>query len=278
MNLNQPIDLKNLFESLKTRIQQEAQKRKSKSAANPSNYGFEAEEVTEEATTPVPNSQKSGTHWLIQFLRFCLLIGVGCLAFANIKPYINIVNWLGSGLADNKILTVIAKIPLIGYAFTTGAIATTFIFGCLLWAILQGQQMLPKLVLNDPEALLVLMSWVVRFKAIAFKSTDTPMLRQLKQRFNNIPLEWIERMQNARAIAYVIDGILCFGYYPPIVGGYDRLGIFLVSPSLNDIAWFNVVAALATMFGIEVLYEVWKMLSIALDILNEAMAQRTEVI
>ena len=50
MNLNQPIDLKNLFESLKTRIQQEAQKRKSKSAANPSNHGFEAEEVTEEAT------------------------------------------------------------------------------------------------------------------------------------------------------------------------------------------------------------------------------------
>ncbi len=276
MNMNQPIDLKNLFETLKARVQQEAQKRKPKSSANPDHYGFESEEP-EASTTSVPNSQKSGTHWLIQFLRFCLLIGVGCLAFANIKPYINIVNWLGSGLADNKILSVIGNIPLIGYLFTTGAIATTFVLGCLLWAILQGQQMLPKLVLNDPEALLVLMSWVVRFKSIAFKSTDTPMLRQLKQRFNNIPLEWIERMQNARAIAYVIDGILCFGYYPPIVGGYDRLGIFLVSPSFNDIAWFNVVAALATMFGIEILYEVWKMLSIALDILNEAMAQRTEV-
>ena len=275
--MNQPLDLKNLFETLKTRIQQEAQKRKPKSSANPDHYGFESEEP-EATTTSVPNSQKSGTHWLIQFLRFCLLIGIGCLAFANIKPYINIVNWLGSGLADNKILSVIENIPLIGYLFTTGAIATTFVLGCLLWSILQGQQMLPKLVLNDPEALLVLMSWVVRFKSIAFKSTDTPMLRQLKQRFNNIPLEWIERMQNARAIAYVIDAILCFGYYPPIVGGYDRLGIVLVSPSLNDIAWFNVVAALATMFGIEILYEVWKMLSIALDILNEAMAQRTEVI
>lgn len=275
--MNQPLDLKNLFETLKTRIQQEAQKRKPKSSANPDHYGFESEEP-EATTTSVPNSQKSGTHWLIQFLHFCLLIGIGCLAFANIKPYINIVNWLGSGLADNKILSVIAKIPLIGYLVTTGAIATTFVLGCLLWSILQGQQMLPKLVLNDPEALLVLMSWVVRFKSIAFKSTDTPMLRQLKQRFNNIPLEWIERMQNARAIAYVIDAILCFGYYPPIVGGYDRLGIVLVSPSLNDIAWFNVVAALATMFGIEILYEVWKMLSIALDILNEAMAQRTEVI
>ena len=278
MNMNKPIDFQELFQTFKKRVQQEAQKRKPQNTANPNNYGFESEEAIEEPIASVQNQQKSITHWLVQFLRFCLLIGIGCLAFANIKPYINIVNWLGSGLADNKILTVIAKIPLIGYAFTTGAIATTFILGCLLWAILQGQQMLPKLVLNDPEALLVLMSWVVRFKAIAFKSTDTPMLRQLKQRFNNIPLEWIERMQNARAIAYVIDGILCFGYYPPIVGGYDRLGVFLVSPSLNDIAWFNVVAALATMFGIEVLYEVWKMLSIALDILNEAMAQRTEVI
>ena len=160
--------------------------------------------------------------------------------------------------------------------FTTGAVATTFVLGVIIWALLQGNQMLPKLVLNNPESLLVLMSWVSRFKEITLKQSDSVLLRQLKQRFNNIPLEWVERMQNARAIAYVIDGILCFGYYPPIVGGYDRLSVFIAAPSFADVDWFNLVAALATMFGIEVMYEAWKILSVALDILNEAMVNRNQ--
>jgi hypothetical protein len=100
------------------------------------------------------------------------------------------------------------------------------------------------------------------------------LLRKLKYRFNNLPLEWIEGMQQARAIAYILDALLCFGYYPPIVGGYDRLGVFLIAPNIKDLNVYNIVAAIATMFGLEVLYKVYKMVKTALDVMAETKAHR----
>ena len=134
--------------------------------------------------------------------------------------------------------------------------------------------MLPKIILDDPEALLVLMVWVQQFKNIAHKQTDSALLRKLKQRFNNLPLEWIEKLQQTRAIAYIFDALLCFGFYPPIDGGYDRLGVFLVSPSVSDLDLYNIVAATLTMFEIEVLYEVSKMLRTALDVISQSQTKR----
>jgi hypothetical protein len=149
-----------------------------------------------------------------------------------------------------------------------------FITGFLLWGLLQGLEMLPEIILNDPDALLVLMSWVYQFKKIRHKDSDSALLRKLKYRFNNLPLEWIEGMQQARAIAYIVDAILCFGYYPPIVGGYDRLGVFLVAPNIADLNAYNIVAAIATMFGLEILYKVYKMVKTALDVMAETQAHR----
>ncbi len=277
MNQNQTLD--DLFKQLKTRFRDEVLKRKGKSTkpSDPASYGLDTD-PNEVVSPDSVQTQKTGTHLLIKFMKFCLFMVIGCLAFANVKPYINIVEWLGSGLANQKLVQGLLNVPILGYMFTTGAVATTFVLGVIIWALLQGNQMLPKLVLNNPESLLVLMSWVSRFKEITLKQSDSVLLRQLKQRFNNIPLEWVERMQNARAIAYVIDGILCFGYYPPIVGGYDRLNVFLAAPSFADVDWFNLVAALATMFGIEVMYEAWKILSIALDIMNESLVHQTKTV
>jgi hypothetical protein len=145
----------------------------------------------------------------------------------------------------------------------------------LLWGLLQGLEMLPRIILDDPDALLVLMSWVQQFKKITHRESDSPLLRKLKYRFNNLPLEWIEKMQQARAMAYIADGILCFGFYPPIVGGYDRLGVFLIAPNLKDLDLYNIVAAIATMFGLEVLYEVHKLIKTALDVMAETQAHQS---
>ena len=79
------------------------------------------------------------------------------------------------------------------------------ISGLILWALLQGLQMLPKIILNDPEALLVLMSWVYQFKRVAHKENDSALLRNLKSRFNNLPLEWIESMQQAPFVTVAND-------------------------------------------------------------------------
>ena len=259
-----------MFEQFKKQLLDKAKQWKSKPVSNPTEHGFETEVHNQES------SSSNSSNKIIQFIRFCLFFAAGLLIFANIKPYIKIVTWLGTGLSDMPIVKQLSQYPIFNWAFSGGGVVMAFIAGFLLWGLLQGLQILPKIILNDPEALLVLMAWVYRFKSIAHKQTDSALLRKLKQRFNNMPLEWIESLQQARAIAYIIDGILCFSFYPPIIGGYDRLSVFLVSPSISDLNLYNIAAALLTMFGIEILYEVSKLLKTALDVISQAQ-QKTEV-
>jgi hypothetical protein len=262
--MKQSFTLADLQAKFTTFIKKQAAKHSAKTSPDPSAHGFDTETETQEFTP------KGTPNRLIKFTRFCLFFAAGLLIVANIKPYINIVSWIGSGLADVRVVQTLSQIPLLNWALSNGGMGLAFIAGFLLWGLLQGLQMLPKIILNDPEALLVLMAWVSQFKAIAHKSGDSELLRKLKYRFNNLPLEWLEGMQQARAIAYVVDGLLCFGYYPPIIGGYDRLGVFIFAPSISDLDISNIIAALATMFGIEVLYEVSKQLKTALEVISQA--------
>ena len=239
-----------------------------KKTPSPKDYGMpEASQLDD--STPIDSPEASRLPvFIVKLTRFLLFLAIGSIAFANIKPYISICTWLGSGLSD-PVYQALASFPLTGWIMNLGAGTLAFLCGLVLWALLQSLQMLPVIILDDPEAILVLMSWVAQFKAVAFKSGDSPLLLQLKQRFNNLPLEWVENLQTGRAIAYVIDGLLVFGFYPPIVGGYERLGLFLSAPQWSDIDWLNVIAALATMFAIEVLYQVGKLLNASLSLLSE---------
>jgi hypothetical protein len=231
--------------------------------ADPEQYGFQS------ATTATSTSTVTTPHFMVRLIRFCAMFAIGSLIFANIKPYINIIGWLGSGLGDMGIVPLLMQIPPVRWALTTGAAFTTFIAGFLLWGLLQGLQMLPVLMKRNPEALLVLMGWLSKFKGVAYADSDSAALRQLKQQFNAIPVQWLEDAQQARAIAYIVDAVLCFGFYPPIVGGYDRLGVVMFAPSPADIDWRNICASLAAMFGVEVLYHVWRLLNTALELLTE---------
>lgn len=238
----------------------------SKKSPNPEDYGIPG--TTGGSSTIAPPEASRFPVVIVKLIQFLLFMAIGYLAFANMKPYISICTWLGSGLSD-PVLQALSTFPLTGWIMSLGAGTLAFLCGIALWALLQGLQMLPVIILDDPEAILVLMSWVSQFRSVAFKSDDSPLLIQLKQRFNNLPLEWVENLQTGRAIAYVIDGVLVFGFYPPIVGGYERLGVFLAAPAWQDIDWYNVVASLVTMFAIEVLYKVGKLLNSSLELLSE---------
>ena len=267
---NSEFSLKDFAKKLGDQLKKEVAKRQRKTAPDPTSRGFDTE--TEEDTGFTP--QSNGSNKLIKFIQFCLFFAAGALIVANIKPYVNIVSWLGNGLGDMPISKSLATFPPFGWLLSNGGMGLSLIAGFLLWGLLQGLEMLPKIILDDPDALLVLMSWVYQFKKITYRDNDSPLLTKLKQRFNNLPLEWIEGMQQARAIAYIIDGALCFGFYPPIVGGYDRLGVFLVAPSIKDLDVYNIIAAIATMFGLEVLYKVYKLLKTALDVMAETQSHR----
>jgi hypothetical protein len=266
---SESFQFKDFLKKMEDRLRKEVSKRQKKTAPDPAARGFDTD--TEEDTGFTPASTTSSN--LIKWIRFCLYFVAGALIVANIKPYVNIVGWLGSGL--ESITKPLATFPPFGWLLSNGGVGLALIAGFLLWGLLQGLEMLPQIILNDPDALLVLMSWVYQFKKITHRESDSALLRKLKSRFNNLPLEWIEGMQQARSIAYVIDGALCFGYYPPIVGGYDRLGVFLVAPNVKDLDLYNIVAAVATMFGLEVLYKVYKLISTALDVMAETQAHQS---
>jgi hypothetical protein len=268
---NSAFNFQDFLKKMEDRLRKEMTKRQRKTAPDPTSRGFDTE--TEEDTGFTPRSNASSN--LIKFIRFCLFFAAGALIVANIKPYVNIVSWLGNGLGAMPIAKSLSTFPPFGWLLDNGGMGLALIAGFLLWGLLQGLEMLPKIILNDPEALLVLMSWVHQFKKITHRESDSPLLTKLKYRFNNLPLEWIEGMQQARAIAYIVDGILCFTFYPPIVGGYDRLGVFLVAPSIKDLDVYNIVASIATMFGLEVLYEVYKLIKTALDIMAETQAHQS---
>jgi hypothetical protein len=268
---NQTINLKDFLKKLEDKLRKEVSKRQKKTAPNPNDRGFDTDDDDTVGFTPPSTTSNK----LIKFIQFCLLFVAGALIVANIKPYVNISSWLGSGLGSMPFVKSLSTFPPLAWLFDNGGMGLALIAGFILWGLLQGLEMLPKIILNDPDALLVLMSWVNQFKKITHRESDSALLRKLKYRFNNLPLEWIEKMQQSRAIAYVIDGLLCFGYYPPIVGGYDRLGVFLIAPNLKDLDLYNIVAAIATMFGLEVLYEVHKLIKTALDVMAETQAHQS---
>ena len=263
-------NVQDFWKQLSDRLKAEAGKRKRKASPDPAARGFDL--GTDEAEGFTPRSTSSSA--LIKFLRFCLFFVAGALITLNVKPYVGISAWIGTGLGSMPFIQNLSSFPPLAWLLGNGGMGLAMISGLILLSLLQGLQMLPKIILNDPEALLVLMSWVYQFKRVAHKENDSALLHKLKSRFNNLPLEWIESMQQARAIAYLLDGILCFGYYPPIVGGYDRLGVFLIAPSFKDLDLYNIVAAITTMFGLEVLYQVYKLLKTALDVLAEAQTQQ----
>lgn len=259
------------FNQVSDQVKTEAAKFKRKPTPNPETRGFETTNEPTAQTEPVSLPRRN--RGLIKFIQFCLFFVAGCLMLANIKPYIGISLWIGTGLAAIQFIQALSAFPPLAWLLTNAGMTAAFVSGFFLWALLQGLEMLPVLIMDDPEALLVLMAWVYQFKGIGYRDSDTPLLRKLKERFNNIPLEWIEKLQQARSIAYVLDAVLCFGFYPPIVGGYDRLGVFLVAPSWQDLDLYNIAAAIATMFGLEVLYYVSKLLRMAMQVMSEAHSQ-----
>jgi hypothetical protein len=260
------------LKKVSAQLKKEAAKHKRKTSPNPESHGLETDlgnDETDAATMP----RSSTSNNLIKFLQFCLFFAAGALIVLNIKPYINISAWIGTGLSDIPFIQSLSTFPALSWLFSNSGMGIALITGFLLWGLLQGLEMLPEIILNDPNALLVLMSWVYQFKKIRHKDNDSALLKKLKYRFNNLPLEWIEGMQQARAIAYIVDALLCFGYYPPIVGGYDRLGVFLIAPNIKDLNAYNIVAAIATMFGLEVLYKVYRLVKTALDVIAESQNQ-----
>lgn len=207
---------------------------------------------------------------LLKILKFCLLVGMGVFAFANIKPYIDIVGYLGSFFLSLPFMPLLLRLPLIGWFLTTCGGLLQFVFGTALWAILQIFELLPSVMLNNPTFLIAVISAYRGFSKLAKESGDNRVIRKLKDRYNSLPTAWLETANHYKAVAYVADALLCLAFYPPIKGGWDNVGLFLIAPSMADIDWINALLALSSLFLVEVLYHGYRFISNALQFFDTA--------
>jgi hypothetical protein len=210
-------------------------------------------------------SEQPKSPLLLKLLRFCLIVGIGIFAFSNIRPYIDIVGYLGSFFMQIPAVPFLVKLPLIGWLITAGAGIVQTIFGVCLWAILQIFELLPSVMLNSPAFLVAAISFYRSFRKLAVEAGDNQVIRTLKARYNSLPTQWIETANHNKAIAYIVDAFLCLAFYPPIKGGWDNVGLFFVAPSMGDIDFQNLLLALSSLFLVEVLYHGYRFVSNALQ-------------
>jgi hypothetical protein len=230
--------------------------------------GVEFEQGT--ASPPLKASRSGG---LLRLARFALLMVLGGIIISNARPYIDICTMLGSSLGSLGILPFLLKVPVLGWLLSTGGAITAFISGVILWFVLQVLQMLPVLLQDSPKMMLNLIGWTARFKAIKISENDSEAVASLKRNYNTIPTKWLDDANSARAIGYLIDLLLVARFYPPIVGGYDRIGVFLAAPMASDIDGSNIAVGLFAMFGVEIAYKIWKLFNGFIELTRGVEAQ-----
>jgi hypothetical protein len=221
-------------------------------------------------STEVP--KKTGINTLLRVTRFCLLMVGGGIIVSNAQPYINLCGMFGNSLSQLGIMPFLLKLPLIGWLLSGGGALSVFIAGLVLWFVLQVLEMLPVLVEDNPQMLLNLIAWASQFRTIKTTENDSESLRRLKSTYNELPTQWLDEAEKARAIGYLIDLVLVMRFYPPIVGGYDRLGVFLSAPQASDIDVQNLCISLFAMFGVEVAYKIWKLFNGFIELASQRPA------
>jgi hypothetical protein len=221
-------------------------------------------------STEVP--KKTGINTLLRVTRFALLMVGGGIIISNAQPYINLCGMFGNSLSQLGIMPFLLKLPLMGWLLSGGGALSVFIAGLVLWFVLQVLEMLPVLVEDNPQMLLNLIAWASQFRTIKTTENDSESLRRLKSTYNELPTQWLDEAEKARAIGYLIDLVLVMRFYPPIVGGYDRLGVFFAAPQASDIDVQNLCISLFAMFGVEVAYKIWKLFNGFIELASQRPA------
>lgn len=205
--------------------------------------------------------QPSHPPFLLRLLAFCLLVGIGMFCFANMKPYLDIVGYLGDFFLSLPLMPFLLQLPLIGWLITTAGGVLQTIFGAILWAILQIFELLPTVMKNNPGFLLAVIAAYRAFRQLRVEAGDNRVIKRLKAKYNSLPTQWLEEAEHYRAIAYAVDALLCFAFYPPIKGGWENMGLFLMAPSFSDLDRNHIILALSSMFLVEAMYRAYRFVS-----------------
>jgi hypothetical protein len=199
--------------------------------------------------------------FILNLVFSCMVIAAGLFIFLNIQPYIRAVELLANQALNYSLIQFVMSLPVIGWLLGTIASIATTIIGVALWGIFQFFELLPWILTRDADTLRSLIERIEEFEVLAVKPSDSPMVAALKERHNNIPIEWVAKATTYAAFAYAIDGLMNLACYPPIQGGLDAVSLWLLAPSLADVDWGNLITVVITLIAVEVIVRLWFWLS-----------------
>jgi hypothetical protein len=218
---------------------------------------------TEADRVPLAEDDESGIdaneRRMLKVLQFCLLAAMAYFCVQNIRPYIGIVDAWIFAWTDTDIFRMVSTWPLIGWALNGGIAIVNFILATLLWLALQLLELLPSIMMDSPRFLLSSLAALRNWQKIKSENGDSELAKKLKNQYNAIPQQSIERANLARAGAYILDALICIAYFQPIEGGLSNLGLVFTAGAWDYIDWAQVVNILATLFAVELIYWVYKL-------------------
>ena len=191
--------------------------------------------------------------WIFKILWVSAAISLGAIAFANIRPYVNLMRHMGLHFIDKFLLHVLAAIPIVNALFAAGGSLVSLVAGTALWAVFQIIEVLPVILYNHSGFLEEVISDAESGRKYATSHDEDPTIRGLKQIYNKLPVAFLDNLAKVRMIAYALDFCICFWSYSPVKSG--NIGDFfyvLATGQWSKIDFNNLLLALTTLFGVEV--------------------------
>lgn len=184
-----------------------------------------------------------------RFSKFIFLAGLGAMMLLNCQPWLELAAQIAGQIKIIPFIDSLVAIPFLGGWILWLAVNGARILGLLLWISVQIIEIIP-MIAKDPN---ILAMWVEAWDGKQFKIRgDGSSADQLKQIFNNFPVEWFASLAQYRAAAYAIEFLVCLLRYPPYEGGVDAIVADFPYLDKSLILWWDLALFLLTMFGFEV--------------------------
>ena len=210
-------------------------------------------------THPAPSPAHSPVY--LKGLGWAASAALIIFAYLNIGPYEQAIRLLFGSGEISGLAAFILSLPLVSTMVLGARNLISWVLGAILWALLQGLELLPMLLFNSRRALKGVIAAGERGDVLPVNRNDDPALASLKKAYNRLPYSLVRNFRNAALFAYLIDICICLRVYPPVDGGIDQALLILTTGAFQLVDWGNVGMLLVTLFAVEAL--VWLALRIS---------------
>jgi hypothetical protein len=180
---------------------------------------------------------------LLSFILLCVIGGIGYLILLNVQPWTDVAEKAAKAVKILPFQDTLVAIPFLGGLILWVIVNASKLLAMALWGIVNGLENLPFFL-------------------------DTAFAKK-------IPKAIIEDLNWYRAIAYIVEGIVCWVQYPTYQGGWAAVVMDWPNFDLSLIDWDHVGTFLLALGGCEICVQVGIRLWAIRRALNSAKTEDT---